>query len=216
MSGEELRAAVAASALAGERSHARLLHSIVEVARAIFGAKAASITLYEEAGDELVFEAVSGEGEGSLVGKRFPASEGVAGFVLRAGEPLTIDDVGADPRFARDVAEGTGYVPNGLMAAPLLREGEAIGVLSVLDRPPQRPFTLAEMDLLSAFARQAALALEVVQRAREAGAALAGEEESAAVAALARAVSDLDGERRAEAVRLVAALATVLGGASSG
>ena len=39
-----------------------LLQSIVDVARAIFDAKAASITLYDEETDELVFEAVSGEG----------------------------------------------------------------------------------------------------------------------------------------------------------
>ena len=40
-----------------------------------------------------------------------------------------------DPRFATDVAEGTGYVPSGLMAAPLLHEERALGVLEVLDRP---------------------------------------------------------------------------------
>ena len=57
-----MRAAVAASALSGEGAHKELLQSIVDVARAIFVAKAASITLYEEEADELVFEAVAGEG----------------------------------------------------------------------------------------------------------------------------------------------------------
>ncbi|MEK6250479.1 MAG: hypothetical protein AABM43_00825 [Actinomycetota bacterium] len=72
MSEEQLRAAVAASALAGEQAHRELLQSIVDVARAIFGSKAASITLYDEEADELVFEAVAGEGSESLIGSRFP------------------------------------------------------------------------------------------------------------------------------------------------
>jgi GAF domain-containing protein len=205
-----LRAAVAASALAGEDAHVSLLQSIVEVARAIFEAKAASITLYDTERDELVFEAVAGEGQGSLVGNRFSASEGVAGFVLRAQEPLVIDDIEQDPRFARDVAEETGYVPNGLMAAPLLSGETAVGVLSVLDRPAERAFSLAELDLLAMFARQAALALEVVQRAREAGATLSGDGESGAIERLARSLARLEGERRAEAVRLLDGIAALM------
>ena len=58
------RAAVAAGVV-GSRgvATARCSQSIVEVARAIFGAKASSIFLLDEETDELVFEAVAGEGE---------------------------------------------------------------------------------------------------------------------------------------------------------
>ena len=71
MSEDELRAAVAAGVSAARRLHRALLQSIVEVARAIFGAKAASIFLLDEETDELVFEAVAGEGCETLVGQRF-------------------------------------------------------------------------------------------------------------------------------------------------
>src|ERR1035438_1031376 len=50
-----------------------LLQSIVEVARSVFGAAAASVFLVDERSNELVFEAVSGEGEEDLVGTRFPS-----------------------------------------------------------------------------------------------------------------------------------------------
>ena len=59
---QDLRAAVAAGALGAEESYRELLQSIVEVARAIFRAKASSIFLLDEESDELVFEAVAGEG----------------------------------------------------------------------------------------------------------------------------------------------------------
>jgi len=210
MSEERLRAAVAASALAGEGARGELLQSIVDVARAIFEARAASITLYDEDTDELVFEAVSGEGSASLVGSRFPSTEGVAGWVLRSREPLVIDGLDKDPRFARDLAERTGYTPKRLAAAPLLRGEEGLGVLSVLDRPADRPFGLAEIDLLALFARQAALALQVVQRARGAGSALQGEGDTAVVARVAQAIDGLEGPKREAGMRLLAALEDLL------
>ena len=52
--------AAAASLGEAERDHAELLTSVVTVARALFGAAAASVFLLDEQSDELVFEAVSG------------------------------------------------------------------------------------------------------------------------------------------------------------
>ena len=86
----DLRAAVAAGALGSEESYRELLQSIVEVARAIFGARASSVFLHDDETDELVFEAVSGEGEESLVGRRFPSSTGIAGWVLVTGQSLVL------------------------------------------------------------------------------------------------------------------------------
>ena len=56
------RTAAATGILADEESHRALLQSIVDVARAIFSAKASSVFLHDEATDELVFEAVFGRG----------------------------------------------------------------------------------------------------------------------------------------------------------
>jgi GAF domain-containing protein len=191
---EDLRAAVAAGVLGVEESYGELLRSIVEVARAIFKAKASSVFLLDEESDELVFEAVAGEGSDSLVGQRFPSSTGIAGFVLVSRQPLVIEDVLADPRFSRETAESTGFVPKGLMAVPLLHEERTLGVLEVLDRPKDARFTLAEMELLGLFAGQAAIALDLLQRARRAKAALEGEGDLAVLARVAAALE----ERREE------------------
>jgi len=201
----ELNAAVAAGVLGSEERFRELLHSIVEVARAIFAAKASSVLLLDDEASELVFEAVVGEGEEDLIGVRFPAGTGVAGWVLATRTPLVIEDVSRDPRFAKDVAQDTGYVPQGLMAVPLLHEERALGVLEVLDRTSK--FTLEEMELLGLFAAQAAVALDLLQRARVAEAALAGDGRLAVVARLAAALESRDDEA---AGRLLAALEDVL------
>ena len=209
MSDEELRAAVAAGVLGAEESFQDLLQSVVEVARAIFRAQASSIFLLDEKTDELVFEAVAGEGADTLRGRRFPSSTGVAGWVLVARQPLVIENVGEDPRFAREAAESTGYVPKGLMAVPLLHEERALGVLEVLDRPQEAAFSLAEIELLGLFANQAAIALDLLQRARRAQAAVQGGE-LAVVARIARALDEAPNSRREAAVRLLEAIDELL------
>ena len=207
---DELRSAVAAGVLAADDQFGRLLRSIVDVARAIFGAKASSIMLLDTDTEELVFAAVSGEGERELVGRRFPASTGVAGWVLSSRTPLVIEDVQSDPRHARDFAEDTGYVPKGLMAVPLLDEELVLGVLQVLDRPQRSRFSLQEMELLGLFAGQAAIALGLLRSAQRARAALGGDGDVAAVAGVASALDALEGPRRAAGISLLRDLEQVL------
>jgi GAF domain-containing protein len=207
----DLRAAVAAGALAAQEAHRPLLQAIVEVARAIFGARAASIMLLDEEAGELVFEAVTGEGEDTLVGRRIPSGTGVAGWVAEARQPLVIEDVAADPRFSSETARSTGYVPRGLMAAPLLHGERVLGVLNVLDRPERRRFSVAELDLLALFADQAAIALDLLVRARRTQVVLdAGPDLLTRVARLAAIVDALEDDRREAGLRLLDELAQVL------
>ena len=210
MSDDQLRDAVAGGILGAEAGHRELLQSIVEVARAIFGARASSIFLLDEAADELVFEAVAGEGAASLVGQRLPSSTGIAGWVLVTRQPLVLDDLQNDPRFARDVAESTGYVPTSLMAVPLLHGEEILGVLQVLDRPQRKPFSLQEMELLGLFGNQAAIALDLLGRARRAAAAVRGDSRLAVVAELAALLDAAGPERREPGLELLDALRRVL------
>ena len=206
----ELEAAVAAGVLGAEEGHRSLLQGTVEVARAIFRAKAASIFLLDEERDELVFEAVSGEGADTLVGQRFPSSTGVAGWVLVTRQPLVVEDLTSDTRFSREAAQSTGYVPKSLMAVPLLADERALGVLEVLDRPSNRPFSLSEMDLLGLFANQAAIALDLLLRARRAQAVLGGGGELGALSRIATRLEAMGEETRGAGLELLRALERVL------
>jgi GAF domain-containing protein len=211
MNEDRLRAAVAAGVLSADEMHRSLLQSIVEVARAIFSARASSIMLLDEDADELVFEAVAGEGQGSLIGNRFPSGTGIGGWVLMSRQPLVIEDVTKDPRFSQTTAQSTGYVPKGMMVVPLLNEDRALGVLYVLDRPANAKFSLYEVDLLGLFANQAAIGLDLLQRSRRAKAALAAADSDATLLArVAASLEDLSGEDREPVIQLLGALQQVL------
>ena len=207
MTEDDLRAAVAAGVIGADNAYGSLLRSIVEVARAIFSAQRSSIFLLDEEADELVFEAVAGEDEQGLVGTRIPSSTGIAGWTLVTRQPLVIEDLTEDPRHSKEVAEKTGYVPKGIMSVPLLVEERALGVLNVLDRPAESRVRLSEVDLLGQFANQAAIALDLLQRARRARAALAGE---GRLAPLARVAARLEEDERDTAFELLQALDRLL------
>jgi len=209
MSEDRFRAAVAAGVSGSEQAYSDLLGSIVQVARAIFGAKGSSIWLLDEATDELVVEAVAREEDRGILGMRMPSGQGVAGWVLTTRQPIVIEDVQADARHAKDVAEKTGYVPKGLMAVPILHEERALGVLQVLDR--KTTFSLGEMDVLGLFANQAAIAPDLLRRARAAKSVLDGAgEDVTAVARLAAALDRLEGKRREAGLALLRALEDIL------
>jgi GAF domain-containing protein len=82
--------------------------------------------------------------------------------------------------------------------------------LEVLDRPQQSQFTLAEMDLLGLFANQAAIAVDLLQRARRARTALEGDGELGALARIAAKLEEDDEDRRAAGLELLAALERLL------
>lgn len=208
----DLRPAVAAGVLGAEEAHRQLLQATVEVARAIFSAKAATVFLYDEQTDELVFEAVSGLGADTLLGNRIPSSTGIAGWVLVTRQPLVLEDVTEDPRWGgHEIAERTGYAPNGLMAVPLIHDEDSVGVLQVLDRPQEARFSLQEMDLLGLFANQAAIALDLLRKTRRARAVLElGGADIEALARLAGNLDELEGKEREAGLELIRSLETLL------
>jgi GAF domain-containing protein len=153
-------------------------------ARAVFGAAACSIALLSGDGEELVFTTATGGAAASVSGLRIPAGEGIAGWVATTGQPLAVDDLSGDPRFAANVAESTGFIPRAILASPIETGERLLGVIEILDRDPARAGAEDDLALLALFAHQAALALDAAARARRIGdiivAALAGEDEGAA------------------------------------
>jgi GAF domain-containing protein len=135
-----------------------LLQSVVDLGRGMFGAAACSVAVLEPDEEHLVFRAASGAGAAEVVGLRLPVNRGIAGWTVSSGQPIVIGDVRADPRFARDVAESTGYVPRSILAAPLENSRALVGVVEVLDRTPADGRD--DLALLGLLATQAALAVE--------------------------------------------------------
>ena len=111
--------------------------------------------LRETHDDHLRYVAASGAGAESIVGTELGLADGLAGFVAASGQAMVIDQPANDPRFARDVAERTGYVPDSMLLVPVDdvdRHGRR-GARRCSTAPSRRPTPSA---LGSAFAALAA------------------------------------------------------------
>lgn len=108
------------------------LTDAVAAIRGLFDAAACSIALVD--GATLRYVAADGAGAAEIVGVQMPISKGIGGWTVMSGQPIAVRDVASDPRFARDVAESTRYVPTAIVTAPLFdAEGDGCGVLTLLD-----------------------------------------------------------------------------------
>jgi GAF domain-containing protein len=145
-----------------------VLRSVVEAAVALFEAEAASIALYEPARNLLVFRVAAGEQGQGVVGLEIAPDRGLVGYVFSSGQALAIADVRADPRFGRNFAEQTQYVPRSIVAVPLLDERGTLGVLEVLDKRSEASFSLRDIELAGVFARQATVAIRASRVERDA------------------------------------------------
>jgi GAF domain-containing protein len=128
-----------------------------------------------------------------------PGRGTAAGRAVAERKTIQIPDVLADPeydyRYRTEGQKVGGY--RTLLGVPLLREGAAIGALT-LARSAPRPFTPQQIELATTFADQAVIAIENVrlfeaeqQRTRELGEAL---EQQTATAAVLRVVSASPGD----------------------
>jgi GAF domain-containing protein len=167
---EALRAIVLRAEIAGRLAPpggVAVLRSVVDATVVLFAAEAASLALYDQATDRLVFRVAAGSQGDGVVGLAIAPDEGVAGYVFTTGQPLALSDVESDARFGRRTAEQTGYVPRSVVAVPLQDDEGTIGVLEVLDKRNEEGFDLHDIELASVFARQATVAIRASRVERD-------------------------------------------------
>ncbi len=94
---------------------------------------------------------------------RFPADKGLAGYVVKTGETLNIEDAYNDSRFNKDVDSKTGYRTKTILCMPIKNNNqEIIGAFQVLNKA-DGIFTKNDEDLLIAIGGSASIALENAQ-----------------------------------------------------
>ncbi|MDD4894154.1 MAG: GAF domain-containing protein [Candidatus Omnitrophica bacterium] len=150
-----------------------LLRLIVNVTAEVMNSKVSSLMLLDPDRKELVVRATQSISEAYNKKPNIKLGEGIAGIVARDNKPLSVLDVKKESRYLnQDIAKKEGLCS--LVSVPLAVKGRVIGVLNCYTSKRHK-FTEAELDVLTALANQAAVAIENAEldlRARSAEEAL--------------------------------------------
>jgi signal transduction histidine kinase/CheY-like chemotaxis protein len=154
-----------------------LLTTILTHANQLAGTQAGQIYDYDEATEELPPRAISGyprEIAEFLRCSPLRKGEGAAGQAVLKRQPVQVPDVAAGsslPSRLRELMIARGF--RAVLSVPLIREGQVMGVLTVVRKQPGE-FSRRVIELLTTFASQSALAMQnarLFNEAREARAA---------------------------------------------
>ncbi len=142
-----------------------VLDLIATRARELVGAELATIALrYDD--KQLVTEVAVGEEAPLVLGRRLALDGSLAGHVMLTGQTLRVLDASSDGRAAGPAPGQRAYGPS--LVVPLQAAQDVLGVLMVSNTVGSPGFTDEAEDVLTGFAGQAAIALELGRQRREA------------------------------------------------
>lgn len=146
------------SAVVSEVHLETLLARIVDVTSRMLSADRATLLLHDTKTGELWSLVAEGLGSRQI---RFSSTAGLAGHAFTTGTPLSVTDAYKDPRFNPEVDFVTGYRTRSVLAMPIAaRDGRRLGVLQVLNARDGPGFSANATARMTAFAAQAAIAIE--------------------------------------------------------
>lgn len=137
-----------------------LLKSILESAVDILNTEAGSLFLVDEQTDELIFQVTVGPVARNLAGQRLPPGTGYVGKAVNTRRPVIANNVAVAAAWSSATDKQTGYVSRAILAVPLEVKDRIIGVIEIINKKDGNPFTDEDQNLLSAFAGQAAVAID--------------------------------------------------------
>jgi len=150
-----------------------LLRLIVQVTAEVTNSKISSLMLLDPEKKELMVRATQSISEAYNKKPNIKLGQGIAGIVAKTNKAICVPDVRLDERYlSRDIAKIEGLCS--LACVPLVVKSRVIGVLNCYTSRKHK-FSAQEMDLLTALANQAAIAIENAEldlRARSAEEAL--------------------------------------------
>ncbi|MEW6418364.1 MAG: sensor domain-containing diguanylate cyclase [Nitrospirota bacterium] len=137
-----------------------ILTKIMKKTKEMTKAEAWSILLVDAETGELVFEKTEGKKAKEIQKFRLKIGEGIAGWVAQEGIPVVVPDVSKDERFLGKMDKAIHFKTKSLMCVPIKTKDQVIGVLEIVNKTTEEPFTREDLDLLMRLVDQTAIAIE--------------------------------------------------------
>ncbi|MCL4302472.1 MAG: GAF domain-containing sensor histidine kinase [Anaerolineae bacterium] len=139
---------------------APLLRFVVEEAAELTDTEVATVLLVDKGSGELYLEAVSGELVRPLERQAIPFEGSLAGWIIRTGEFLVVDNLLEDGRSFSEISQLPWFEACSILGVPLKFKEKTLGVLEVYNKHHRAGFTGDDIRLLHTLAGQAAVAIQ--------------------------------------------------------
>lgn len=137
-----------------------VLNYAMQWAEEFMDAEASTVYELDEQMGELFVRIARGEKKDPAKRIKLRVGEGVAGHVVQSGQPMVVQDVRKEKCFSDKFDRMTGFTTRSMICVPLVFRGKLFGALQVLNKKSGKPFTYADLELLTSMSQQIAVALE--------------------------------------------------------
>jgi putative nucleotidyltransferase with HDIG domain len=143
-----------------ENREYQLITSIMQMADTTLDASASSLLLLDEKSQELYFKFADGPVGQQLKRLHINRQSGIAGWIVRNGKPLIVNNPERNKDFYKQIDAATGFRTRSIIGVPLIIKKRIIGVIEVLNKKNGTAFTQQDLKTMIGVANTTAMAIE--------------------------------------------------------
>ncbi len=145
----------------------KLISSIMKMIQETMEASATSLLFLDKNNEELYFRSANGPVGHQLKKLHINRQSGVAGWIVRNGKPLIVNDPGRNKFFYENIDKATGFKTISIIGVPIIIDNEVAGVIEALNKRDGVDFDRRDLRIMQGLARTAGIALEDAKKNRE-------------------------------------------------
>jgi len=125
-----------------------LLDRTMDLVTEIAPSEAGSLMLLSPDKQMLRFSVAKGAAAGNLLGVEIPVGQGIAGWVAKTGIPLIVNNVEAEPKWKREIAEKASFPTQRILCVPLKSRAEVIGVIELINKVRDEDYNDDDLEII--------------------------------------------------------------------
>ena len=138
----------------------KIIASVVNLTQNSLSSLASTLVLLDNNRQELYFQSYDGSAAKQLKRMHVGRQSGIAGWVIRNGKPMLVNNPEKNIGFYKLLDDATGFRTKHALAAPLISGGKVIGVIEALNKANGTVFTKRDLDTMLDVATTSSMAFE--------------------------------------------------------
>lgn len=141
----------------------QLISHIMHMTHNALDASASSMLLLDDSSQKLYFKYANGPVGPELKRLHISRQSGIAGWIVRNGKPLLVNDPAKNRNFYKQIDTATGFKTRNIIGVPIIINKKVVGVIEVLNKADGTDFTRKDMNTMLGVSSTTAIAMETAR-----------------------------------------------------